>query len=217
MSGRLIAFEGIDGSGTTTQARRMYEALVGADVPVHLTKEPSDGPVGSLIRQVIQRRIVSIGPSGPRKPGWNTMGLLFAADRLDHLECEIRPNLEDGIHVITDRYMHSSIVYQSVTAEGREAYEWLWKINQHARPPDVVFYLEVNPEVAYRRRMERQTMLEMYDDPELQEKLAQGYEKLFGSIEDVKVVRVEGSRSEDEVHAACMEAIKDMGIPQEAI
>jgi dTMP kinase len=191
----------------------MYDALVAADVPVHLTQEPSFGPVGSLIRQVIQRRLVSIGASGPRKPSWDTMGLLFAADRLDHLECEIEPNLEDGIHVVTDRYIHSSIVYQSVTAERVEVVEWLEKINEHARPPDIVFYLEVHPELAHRRRMERQTMTEMYDDPELQEKLAQGYEKLFGGLAGVNVVRIDGSLPEDGVHAACMAALKDVGIP----
>ena len=213
MAGRFVTFEGIDGSGTTTQARRMSRALVGADVPVHLTQEPSGGPVGSIIRQIIQRRIVTLGRSGPRKPSWDTMGLLFAADRMDHLECEIEPNLQDGIHVISDRYLHSSIVYQSVTSGLEDAREWLMLINGHARTPDLVLYLEVGSEEAYHRRMQRQTMVEMYDDPELQERLARGYTELFERLDDVNVVRIDGSGSEDEVHAGCMHALEGLGLP----
>ncbi len=213
MAGRFITFEGIDGSGTTTQARRMFDALVRADVPVHLTQEPSGGPVGSIIRQVIQRRIVALGRTGPRKPSWDTMGLLFAADRLDHLECEIEPNLQDGINVISDRYVHSSIVYQSVTSDRDDAREWLTLVNGHARVPDLVIHLDVRPEEAFRRRMERQTMVEMYDDPELQEKLAVGYTELFDGLADLNVARIDGSLSEDEVHAACMERLGELGLP----
>jgi dTMP kinase len=213
LTGRFITFEGIDGSGTTTQARRLHGALVAADVPVHLTQEPSDGPVGGIIRQVIQRRIVTLGRSGPRRPAWDTMGLLFAADRLDHLECEIEPNLQDGINVISDRYLHSSIVYQSVTSGRDDAREWLMMINGHARTPDLVLHLEVEPEEAHRRRMERQTMVEMYDDPELQERLARGYTEVFEHLDGVNVARIDGSGTEDEVHAECRRALAGLGLP----
>lgn len=213
MTGKLIAFEGIDGSGTTTQARRLHESLVTANVPVHLTQEPSHGPVGSLIRQIIQRRIVSIGPAGTGQPGWDTMGLLFAADRLDHLACEITPNIQDGIHVISDRYLHSSIVYQSATASVDGAHEWLAEINRFAREPDVVFYLDVDHEEAFRRRMERRTTLEIYDDPELQQQLARGYEELFERIDGARIVRLDGSMTEDAIHARCMEELRKIGVP----
>ncbi|MBW2263985.1 MAG: dTMP kinase [Deltaproteobacteria bacterium] len=208
-----MTFEGIDGSGTTTQARRMFDALVKAAVPVHVTQEPSGGPVGSIIRQIIQRRIVTLGRTGSRRPSWDTMGLLFAADRLDHLECEIEPNLQDGINVISDRYLHSSIVYQSVTSAQDGAREWLALINGHARTPDLVLQLDVQPEEAHRRRMERQTMVEMYDDPELQEKLSRGYKELFESLDGVNVARIDGSLTEDEVHAACMDQLRELGLP----
>jgi dTMP kinase len=213
LAGRFITFEGIDGSGTTTQARRMFDALVSADVPVHLTQEPSGGPVGSIIRQIIQRRIVALGRTGPRKPSWDTMGLLFAADRLDHLECEIEPNLQDGINVISDRYVHSSIVYQSVTSDRDDSREWLALVNGHARAPDLVIHLDVQPEEAFRRRMERQKMVEMYDDPELQEKLARGYNAVFGGLGELNVARIDGSLGEDEVHAACMDRLRELGLP----
>jgi len=207
LAGKLIAFEGIDGSGTTTQARRMYEALFAASVPVHMTQEPSEGPVGNLIRQILRRRLITPGRTGPRKPRWDTMGLLFAADRLDHIECEIAPNLDDGVTVITDRYMHSSIVYQSVTADLDDASDWLGMINRGAIRPDAIFFLEVHPEVALRRRMGRRSGVEMYDDPELQERIASGYDALFRNPVGMELVRIDGERSEDDVHGQCMEKL----------
>jgi dTMP kinase len=169
--------------------------------------------VGSLIRQILQQRLVTLAPSGPRKPSWDTMGLMFAADRLDHLENEIEPNLMDGIHVVSDRYVHSSIVYQSVTAGSEEARDWLTQVNSHARRPDVVFYLEVHPEEALKRRLQRQSMLEMYEDPEMQIRLAAGYDEILSNLTDTPVSHIDGSASTDEVHAACMKKLRELGIP----
>jgi len=115
--------------------------------------------------------------------------------------------------VISDRYVHSSIVYQSATSDRGDAREWLALVNGHARAPDLVIHLDVQPEEAFRRRMERQTMVEMYDDPELQEKLATGYNELFEGLGDLNVARIDGSLAEDEVHAACMDRLKELGLP----
>ena len=70
----------------------------------HRTCEPSGGPVGAMIRQILSHRMVLPGSSGGGSPGWETMALLFAADRLDHLEAEVRPALARGAMVISDRY-----------------------------------------------------------------------------------------------------------------
>ena len=104
--GKLIVLEGIDGSGTTTQARLLCEWLAGRGVAVHLTREPSDGPVGRLIREILH---------GAHAPvAGDTMALLFAADRVDHLSREVLPALDRGTHVVTDRYYHSSLAYQAI-------------------------------------------------------------------------------------------------------
>ena len=73
----LIAIEGIDGAGTTTQARLLHQALDAVGIPAHLTREPSDGPIGLLLRQIL---------AGAHTPtDSTTLSLLFAADRADHL------------------------------------------------------------------------------------------------------------------------------------
>ena len=100
IEGLFIALEGIDGAGTTTQLERLAGRLRERGLPVHRTREPSDGPIGTMIRQVLSGRIVVNGLQGPRPPSWTTMALLFAADRTDHVESEIVPNLMDGVNLV---------------------------------------------------------------------------------------------------------------------
>ena len=98
IEGHFIVIEGIDGSGTTTHCctcSRIGSPPKG--LPVHITREPSDGPVGVLIRQILTGRVVVPGIHGAHAPSWAMMATLFAADRLDHLEAEIVPNLNDGV------------------------------------------------------------------------------------------------------------------------
>src|SRR6516165_4543536 len=98
--GRFVVLEGIDGSGTTTQVARLADRLRGQGVLVRATREPSDGPVGTLVRQVLTGRVVV---PGGRAPGWATMALLFAADRMDHVESEIEPVVAQSGVVVSDR------------------------------------------------------------------------------------------------------------------
>src|SRR5262245_48963099 len=118
--GRFIVIEGVDGSGSTTHTKLLSKALKKRGFRVHITCEPTTGPIGALIRQVLQKRITSPGEAGPQSLGWSTMALLFAADRLDHLDSEVIPSLRTGEWVISDRYDLSSLAYQSLTAPSAE-------------------------------------------------------------------------------------------------
>src|ERR1700731_114804 len=100
-TGRFVVLEGIDGAGTTTHVAPLAERLRAMRVPVRATREPSDGPVGTLVRQVLTGRVVV---PGGRAPGWATMALLFAADRMDHVESEIGPFVSSGGTLVSDRY-----------------------------------------------------------------------------------------------------------------
>jgi len=206
--GKLIAIEGVDGAGTTTQARLLSKALVAKDFPVHVTREPSDGPVGMLIRQVLSGRLVAHGRSGPRAPRMETMALLFAADRTDHLEVEVLPNMYDGINVICDRYVHSSYAYQSSTAtsEDSEALDWVIAVNSRAPAPDLTIVLEVPPDVAHRRRQKRSGAQDIYDDDELQERFCRFYSELPSRFPEQRIVVVDGAPDEASVAEACFAA-----------
>lgn len=204
--GLFVAIEGIDGAGTSTQAERLAERLRREGRAVHLTREPSDGPVGSLIRQVLRGRVVAAGTLGSAL-GWETMALLFAADRVDHLKAEIEPNLADGIDVVTDRYYHSSIAYQAETSGAFESWRWIRELNARARPPDLTVILDVDDGVAAERRRARATSREIYDDAELQARLAAFYRKLPSLLQEEPFAVLDGNLGVDAVHEAIAAAV----------
>ena len=138
-AGRFIVLEGLDGAGTTTQAARLAARLQAQGLAVHRTAEPSRGPVGARIRDVL---------GGALAVDRRTLALLFAADRLDHLVREIEPRLAAGAHVVCDRYVLSSLAYQSMDAPRR----WVEELNRFAPPPDATIFLKVRPAVAHGRR-----------------------------------------------------------------
>jgi len=205
--GHLIVFEGIDGAGTTTQVEEMRKRFLGLGLPVHTTAQPSRGPIGMLIRQVLAGRLVL---RGSKPLSWATMSLLFAADRQDHQEAEIGPNLRDGVNVVCDRYVPSSVIYQSATADWDEAAEWILELNRHIRQPDILFYLEVDPKEAARRRERRSGGAEIFDDPRLQALLVEQYDQLGELMPDLPVVTIDGSRAVDEIAGEAWKHVEEL-------
>jgi dTMP kinase len=213
IEGSFIVIEGIDGAGTTTQSEMLASWFRSRGLPAHTTHEPTDGPIGSQIRQVLTNRLVVCGITGPRAPAWATMALLFAADRLDHLESEIVPNLLDGVTVISDRYDLSSLAYQSATATGSEieaakVIGWVRELNKHARRPDLTIVLDVDPEVAATRRNTRGTSSELYEETGLQRALARAYLQAEKFVPGDTVVHVDGNGPIDSIHAQVVEAVR---------
>ncbi|HMI91556.1 MAG TPA: dTMP kinase [Polyangiales bacterium] len=202
--GRLIVLEGVDGSGTTTQCRLLAERLRGERRLVHTTAQPSAGPVGSLLRLMLGGRVLG---AGQQSPAWNQMALLFAADRIDHLDSEILPNLRDGLNVICDRYDHSSVAYQSVSGEGPQAIAWIREVNRFARRPDMTIVLDVPPALAAARRRARNGRAEIFDDDPLQARLCAFYAALEQHFPGEPIVHIDGARSVDEVATAVLAAV----------
>jgi dTMP kinase len=214
--GHFIVLEGIDGSGTTTQAAALGRELAGRGLPAHVTAEPSNGPVGAIIRQILAGRLAVFDSEALIAPSWRSMALLFAADRQDHLEAEILPNLRDGVTVICDRYVHSSIIYQSLSAAHKEAEPWIRELNRFVLNPDLVLLLQIHPASALKRRKERDRRSELYDEPEFQERLAAAYRDLQKDFPDDRIVVIDGDRPTDEVAADCwaeVEALRAKGAP----
>lgn len=198
--GKFVVLEGIDGAGTTTHVGRLAERLRTMRVPVRATREPSDGPVGTLVRQVLTGRVVV---PGGRAPGWATMALLFAADRMDHVESEIEPFIAEGGVVLSDRYDASSLAYQSVSsgADSKEAVEWIRSLNRYVRRPDLTIVLDVSPETASERRLHRGEAAQLYDQNEVQRALAAFYKDLAKHMPKDRVVVIDASGPVEEVHA----------------
>ena len=195
IEGHFIVLEGVDGAGTTTHTRLLAETLRGRGLPVRATREPSDGPIGMMLRQMLSGRLVVPGMRGPRPPSWGTMALLFAADRLDHIEAEIAPNLLDGVTVLSDRYVHSSIAYQSLSGGGGEdTLAWVRAINAHARKPDLTIVLDVPADVTRARRHARTGQDALYEEDELQARLVDFYRAIDRHFPNEPIVHVDANR-----------------------
>lgn len=211
IEGLLIVLEGVDGAGTTTHCSLLCDALKGQGLPITATREPSDGPVGALIRQILTGRVVVPGIAGNRPSSWSTMALLFAADRLDHLEATILPNLMDGVTIVSDRYDLSSVAYQSVTGGGEpETVRWVREVNRHARRPDLTIILDVSPEEAARRRKDRGTRREIFDDGELQRQLAEFYANIEEYFPGDLIVHIDAMRPIAAVAADVLTAVRNV-------
>lgn len=203
-SGRFIVLEGIDGSGTTTQGQALVMALRQAGAEALFTHEPSSGPYGKQLRQLLAG-----GEADPSR-AWDCLALLFAADRLDHVAREIEPALRRGSTVICDRYDLSTLAYQSATApEAESALPWLRAINARAPRPHLTIVLDVDPDVAERRRAARGGPEELFERRDLQRRLA----RLYASAEDLvpgdRVVHVSGHGAPPEVTELLLAAIRD--------
>jgi dTMP kinase len=194
MTGLLLVIEGIDGAGTTTQARRLCASLQARSIDCHLTREPSDGPIGKLLRQILA------GEHAPTDA--TTLGLLFAADRADHLQREVEPALQAGKVVVSDRYYHSSLAYQG----SEEDRGWIAMLNQRARIPDQTFFLEVDPEVAAKRRAEDERSDELFDRLETQKRVAEGYRVVMEELAAREAIQcIDGHLGLDEISRIILE------------
>ncbi len=174
--GLFIVLEGPDGAGISTQTGLLHSGLTQRDIRSNATKEPTSGPIGSLIRQVLTHRLV-YPPSQPLSD--DVVALLFAADRLDHLNADILPRLEAGTHVICDRYRLSSYAYQGATL----GQDWVRAINQRSVAPDVTFFIDVTPEICRQRIASRGNYVELY---ETEERLNTVYANYLQLIEEAR-------------------------------
>jgi dTMP kinase len=208
--GAFIVVEGIDGSGSTTIVDRLVGSMKAQRRATYRTCEPSTGPVGALIRQILSHRVVLPNHDSP---GWATMALLFAADRLDHLEAEVLPRLREGVSVVSDRYDLSSLAYQTATApptgagETHDVVAWIRELNRVARRPDLTLVLDVSPAVAATRRAQRGGTKELYEDLDLQARLAQAYASAEKLVPGDRVVHIDGNQSIDVVLATAIAAV----------
>ncbi len=194
----FVVLEGVDGSGTTTQVELLAESLRARGNRVHVTREPTTGPVGRFLRTALEKKLVDETGQALRLD-WAAMALLFAADRVDHLKREVEPKLAEGYVVLSDRFDLSSLLYQSLTSPlGAEALPWLKNINAQVRRPDLTLVLDLPAEMAAQRRALRGGEPELYEQSELQSRLVEGYRAAPTLLaqDRIHVLRATGSIAE---------------------
>ncbi|MEM2914715.1 MAG: dTMP kinase [Candidatus Bathyarchaeia archaeon] len=178
----FICIEGLDKSGKTTQSVLLVEALRKNGFDAAYTTEPSSGEIGKFIRTYVLRRKQRIPVA--------VEALLFAADRIEHIENEIKPMLRENKIVVSDRYLYSSLAYQG--AVGLDL-DWLLEINRLAPTPDLAIYLDVPLEVVSQRCKSEKSVMEQ---PDIQRKVQEVYKRL---VREGKMVPIDGNRPREVV------------------
>jgi dTMP kinase len=193
--GRFVVIEGLDGSGISTQTRRLAAALDTRGVPYFCTREPTDGPVGSLIRLALTHRL-ELDPT--------TLALMFAADRSDHIRTAILPRVEAGVNVVSERHVLSSIAYQGAQL-GDPA--WVRSINREnlrAVTPDLTIFLDVPPDVSLGRIDAGRHARELFEQGDTLRSTREAFLRAVKELRDegARIEVVDGTRPIAEVEAA---------------
>lgn len=188
--GKFIVFDGLDGSGQSTQATKLVAYLnerfknkfgyPGA----HLTKEPTTFLIGGLIRS----QLTHDWKSSPE-----CLQLLFAADRAHHLEKEVIPLLELGVTVVSDRYAFSSFAFGGLELDR----DWLFKVNEKFLLPDLTFFLKVSPRVCIERIKTNRFETTLFEHEEIMRRVWVNYQKLAEKFQNVHIIN--GERPPDKV------------------
>jgi len=182
----FIAFEGLDGSGSSTQARLLASRLETNGKPVLQTKEPTNNShIGRLIREILQHKW-ECSPVG--------LQLLFSADRAEHLKNEIIPALQNGQMVITDRYFFSTIAYGSLQVDD---WAWLKSLSRHFPVPDITFLFKLDPAICIERIAGRGSDFELFEQHEKLEQVWKGYERLSREYQNIRLI--DASKSIEEI------------------
>ena len=172
----FIALEGIDGSGKSTQVKLLSESLEKTGHKIYTTFEPTDSPIGRIIRDIFNHRL---------EADHRTIAGLFVADRLDHLlnkQNGILRKMEEGYTVITDRYYFSSYAYHGA----HMSLDWVIEANSLSADllrPDINIFIDISPEISLKRIAKSRHSMELF---ETLDNLRQVKDKYYEAIEKLK-------------------------------
>jgi len=199
-SSKFIVLEGLDGAGTTTQAALLHEHLEKLKTKSLLTREPTDSPIGRLIRDVLAGRKMR------HQLSERELALLFAADRLEHSR-SIESRRATGLHVISDRYLYSSLAYQ--TLDPSISADWVIEINRGFAVPDLTIYLSVAVDECLRRISLRKENPTIYENRDFLQTISDNYIRLasYYKAHAGPLAMIDGSEPVEDVHRAVLSAL----------
>lgn len=201
----FIVFEGIDGSGTSTQANLLRDHMLADNISAILTSEPSEGPIGNMIRQGMKGRIRFSG-----KPDLfdKQMAYLFAADRHDHLYNDVDGVLnfiEQGVHVISTRYFFSSYAYH---ADDDDSLKLVKRLNESFPNPSLVIYLKNTVECSI-ARMENRAHKDAYENAQKLTKVSENYNRIFSEYKE-PILTLDATKDSKILHNEIYTYVKGM-------
>jgi dTMP kinase len=198
----FIAFEGIDGSGKSTQVKLLKDKLEQTGAKVYVTCEPTDSPMGKTIRDIFNHRM---------EADHRTIAALFVADRLHHLLNKtdgILKMLEDGYTVITDRYYLSSYAYQSAHVD----LHWVMQANSLSEDllrPDLTIYIDITAEESVERLRKGREKIELYETLENLQKVRNKYFEVMELVKGKeKIFITDGNRSAEDISKDIWDALQ---------
>jgi len=189
----FIAFEGLDGSGKSTQVKVLAEKLKGRGLKIYTTAEPTTSRIGQIIKDIFKHKM---------EADHRTIAALYVADRLDHLTNKtdgILKKIEEGYTVITDRYYFSSYAYHGTHMDIN------WVINANSLSadllrPDLNIYIDISPEESMKRLNKGRAAIELYESIENLKKVKEKYFEAFELLRGMeKISVIDGNRSEKEI------------------
>ncbi|MBI4162952.1 MAG: dTMP kinase [Candidatus Aenigmarchaeota archaeon] len=196
MQGKFICFEGLDGSGITTQATLLRNSLTEEDKEAVLTKEPSDGLIGGTIKACLRHEW---------KTDQLTLQMLFAADRSHHLATEIEPALKKGKTIICDRYVLSSLAFGGMSL----SVDAIKQLNTHFRKPHLTIFVDTQPKICIQRMKKARHHVEMFEEEQKLVQIRNNYLGLKNFFPNTVVV--DGNKKPEEIHAEIRKIVK--GLP----
>lgn len=190
----FIVLEGIDGSGTSTQAELLKNYFISQQQKAVISPEPSNGKIGKLLREFLSTK--DLFNSSEKYD--QQMAYLFAADRFYHLYNDIDgvyKLISENVNVISTRYYFSSLAYNSKSSKD---FDFVWSLNQRFPPPDLVIYIDIPVKLALERISDR-PFKEIYETQSKLEKVKANFDHIFTNYNG-KILIVDGSKSKEEIH-----------------
>jgi len=191
VKGKLVTFEGIDGSGKTTVSTTVFSILSSKNLPVYYTFEPTYTRFGSLVHRFLRGEI----EASP-----HLQALAFAVDRAYHIQTEILPALRSNKIVIVDRYVHSSYAYQGVLTKDLK---WVIEINKFAIKPNLAIFIDVPPSIALKRLRRKKSI---YERENFLKRVRRIY-KIF--VKKGELVEIDGTKKKEQVVKDALKVIRD--------